>query len=54
MLSIKFQNDRAAIRDAVMSTKDFKATRTWSFDANGDTTLTTMSGNTIKDGKWSS
>lgn len=47
------KNDRAAIRDAVMSTKDFKGLLgTWSFDANGDTTLTTMSGNTIKDGRW--
>ena len=24
----------------------------WSFDRNGDTTLRTMSGNTVKDGKF--
>ncbi|MDB9513567.1 hypothetical protein PN499_20430 [Kamptonema animale CS-326] len=24
----------------------------WSFDANGDTSITTMSGNVVKDGKW--
>lgn len=48
------KNDRAAIRDAVMSTKDFKGLLgTWSFDPNGDTSLTTLSGNTVKDGKWS-
>ncbi len=35
------------------STKDFKGLLgTWSFDANGDTTITTMSGNQVKDGKW--
>lgn len=46
--------DRAAIRDAVMSTKDFKGVLgTWSFDANGDTSLTKLSGNEVKDGKWS-
>lgn len=48
------KNDRAAIRDAIMSSKDFKGLLgTWSFDANGDTTLTTMSGNTVKNGEWS-
>jgi branched-chain amino acid transport system substrate-binding protein len=47
------KNDRDAIRDAVMKTKDFKGLLgTWSFDENGDTTVTTMSGNTVKDGKW--
>ncbi|OCR01561.1 branched chain amino acid ABC transporter substrate-binding protein [Oscillatoriales cyanobacterium USR001] len=47
------KNDRAAIRDAVMATKDFNGVLgTWSFDANGDTSLTTMSGNVVKDGKW--
>ena len=47
------KNDRAAIRDAVMNTKDFKGLLgTWSFDPNGDTTLTTLSGNTVKNGKW--
>jgi len=48
------KNDRAAIRDAVFATKDFKGLLgTWSFDANGDTTLNTLSGNEVKDGKWS-
>ncbi len=47
------KNDRAAIRDAVMNTKDFQGVLgTWSFDANGDTTLTTLSGNVVKDGKF--
>jgi len=37
--------DRAAVRDAVFATKDFDgALGKWSFDANGDTSLTTMSG----------
>ncbi len=48
------KNDRGAIRDAVMNTKDFKGLLgTWSFDPNGDTTLTTLSGNQVKNGKWS-
>jgi branched-chain amino acid transport system substrate-binding protein len=47
------KNDRAAIRDAVLATKEFPGVLgTWSFDANGDTTLTTMSGNQVKDGKF--
>lgn len=47
------QNDRAAIRDAVMGTKDFQGVLgTWSFDKNGDTSLTTLSGNTVKNGKF--
>lgn len=47
------KNDRAAIRDAVMATKDFKGVLgSWSFDPNGDTSLTTMSGNVVKNGKW--
>ncbi len=47
------KNDRAAIRDAVLATKDFNGVLgPWSFDANGDTSLTTMSGNVVKDGKW--
>lgn len=47
------KNDRVAIRDAVMSTKDFKGVLgNWSFDSNGDTTLTTMSGNAVKNGKF--
>lgn len=47
------KNDRAAIRDAVMDTKNFKGVLgTWSFDANGDTSLATMSGNVVKNGKF--
>jgi branched-chain amino acid transport system substrate-binding protein len=47
------KNDRAAIRDVVLSTKDFQGVLgTWSFDSNGDTTLTSMSGNVVKNGKW--
>lgn len=45
--------DRDAIREAVLATKDFPGLLgTWSFDENGDTTSTTMSGNVVKDGKW--
>lgn len=47
------KKDRNAIREAVLSTKDFSgALGVWSFDANGDTTLKTMSGNTVKDGEF--
>lgn len=47
------KNDRVAIRDAVMATKDHNGVLgTWSFDENGDTTLTTLSGNVVKNGKW--
>ncbi|HZQ97621.1 MAG TPA: ABC transporter substrate-binding protein [Chloroflexota bacterium] len=46
------KKDRAAIRDAVFATKNFQgALGTWSFDENGDTTLTTMSGMQVKGGK---
>jgi branched-chain amino acid transport system substrate-binding protein len=47
------KKDRDAIREAVVSIKDFDgALGRWSFDENGDTSLTTMSGNTVKDGKF--
>ncbi|MGB7058745.1 MAG: branched-chain amino acid ABC transporter substrate-binding protein [Geitlerinemataceae cyanobacterium] len=47
------QNDRDAIRAAVLNTQDFDGVLgNWSFDANGDTTLKVMSGNMVKDGKW--
>ncbi len=47
------KNDRTAIRDAVMNTKNFNGVLgSWSFDQNGDTTLTTLSGNVVKNGKW--
>jgi branched-chain amino acid transport system substrate-binding protein len=43
--------DRAAIIAAVAATKDFNgALGTWSFDENGDTSIRTMSINTIEDG----
>jgi branched-chain amino acid transport system substrate-binding protein len=45
--------DREAILDAVFATKDFDGVLgTWSFDANGDTSLSTLSGNIIKGGKF--
>jgi branched-chain amino acid transport system substrate-binding protein len=45
--------DRKSIVAALAKTRDFPgALGTWSFDADGDTTLTVMSGNTVKDGKF--
>ena len=45
--------DRNAIRAACLSIKDFEGTLgKWSFDANGDTTLTAMSGYLVKNGKF--
>ncbi len=45
--------DRDAIRKAGLSIRDFEgATGKWSFDANGDSTNQTMSGNVIRDGKF--
>jgi len=47
------RKDRAAIRDAVFATKDYDGVLgRWSFDPNGDTTLTEMSGRQIKNGKF--
>ncbi len=47
------KKDRNAIREAVLATKDFDGILgRWSFDANGDTTLTTISGREVKDGKF--
>jgi branched-chain amino acid transport system substrate-binding protein len=47
------EKDRAAIRDAVFATKDFGGVLgLWSFDENGDTTLTTMSGSQVNSGTW--
>lgn len=45
---------RRCVRDEVFATKDFKGIlgSTWSFDENGDTTLTTMSKNTVENGKY--
>jgi branched-chain amino acid transport system substrate-binding protein len=44
---------RQFTREEVFATKDFQgALGTWSFDANGDTSLTEMTANTVKDGKF--
>lgn len=45
--------DRSAIISAVQNTKDFDgALGKWSFDANGDTTVSTMSGSIIRNGEF--
>lgn len=45
--------DREAIRAALAETRDVEgALGVWSFDANGDTTLTTMSGNGVENGQF--
>lgn len=45
--------DRATVRDAVMGTKNYAGVLgTWSFDQNGDTTLTDMTGYVVKSGKY--
>jgi branched-chain amino acid transport system substrate-binding protein len=47
------RKDRAAVLEALRQTKDFNGVLgTWSFDAQGDTTLRTVSGNLVKDGKF--
>ena len=47
------KKDRNAIREACLAIKDFDgALGKWSFDENGDTSITTISGNTVKDGKF--
>jgi branched-chain amino acid transport system substrate-binding protein len=47
------KKDRAAVTDAMFTTKDFEgALGKWSFDANGDTTLISMVGNQVKKGEW--
>ncbi len=44
---------RAAVLKEVMGTKDYDgALGKWSFNAEGDTSLTAMSGNIVKDGKF--
>lgn len=49
----KLLTDRAAVRDAVMGTKDFDSELgRFSFDANGDTSLKTMSGSRVQNGEW--
>lgn len=47
------KKDREAIRAAVAATKDYDgALGLWSFDENGDTSIRTMSGNVVRDGKF--
>lgn len=47
------KRDRAAIRDAVFSTRNFDGIlEEWSFDQYGDTTSTKISGNMVKDGRF--
>jgi branched-chain amino acid transport system substrate-binding protein len=45
--------DRAAIRDAIVSTRDYDGILgRWSFTPTGDTTLSTMSVRQVRNGKW--
>lgn len=45
--------DRAAIIEQIAAIRDFDgALGKWSFDENGDTSLTTMSGNTVENGQF--
>jgi branched-chain amino acid transport system substrate-binding protein len=45
--------DRSSVLAALAATKDYNgALGTWSFDINGDTSLKTMSGLAVKDGKF--
>ncbi len=45
--------DRETVRQYVMGTKDFNGVLgTWSFDANGDTSLTDMAGYVVKSGAY--
>ena len=45
------KRDRAAILEALRETKEYQgALGTWSFDANGDTTLEVLSGNIVRHG----
>ena len=47
------KKDRRAVTDAAFAIRDFDgALGNWSFDENGDTDLTIMSGITVKDGKF--
>jgi branched-chain amino acid transport system substrate-binding protein len=49
----KDPTDRKTVLDYVFATKDFDGVLgKWSFDKNGDTSLTTMTGYVVKDGKY--
>jgi branched-chain amino acid transport system substrate-binding protein len=51
-LNAACKKDRAAIRDAVFTIKDFDGVLgKWSFDANGDTTLADIQGHIVEGGK---
>ncbi len=51
-IDIVGDKDRAAILDTMFNTRDFRGLiGTWSFDENGDTTLGTISLNTVQDGQ---
>ncbi len=53
-IEVAGKKDRQALLDAAAKIQDFDgALGKWSVDANGDTTLRTMSGNTVKDGDFS-
>ena len=48
-----FSSWSALSTNAMFTTKDFEgALGTWSFDANGDTTLIAMVGNQVTKGEW--
>jgi len=52
-IKIAGKKDREAVLNAVASLKNYKgALGEWGCDANGDITLTALSGNTVKDGKF--
>ncbi len=48
------RKDRQAIVEAALSIRNFRqgALGSWSFDSNGDTTITTISGSMVHDGKF--
>jgi branched-chain amino acid transport system substrate-binding protein len=47
------RKDRSSVLEAVATTRNYSGVLgTWSFDANGDTTLRTISGNIVTDGKF--
>jgi branched-chain amino acid transport system substrate-binding protein len=47
------KKDRAAIRDAIFATRDYDGLRGhWSFDPNGDTSLTSLSIAQVQNGRW--
>jgi branched-chain amino acid transport system substrate-binding protein len=52
-IKVAGKKDREAVLNAVAALKQYQgALGEWGFDANGDITLTALSGNTVKDGKF--